>query len=380
MKQSRLSTTFFSLGIAILIGWLLYIGRDLILPIVTAIIMVQIFFAARMAIGRVPGLRRSPLWMRTIVLLFGILGLVYAISWLLIVNLEGLIPSLPQYEANLQNLFNRWFAAPADTSAIAKTDDLMESPEAILARGQEAATMAFRDSVFSFFNTIDIAALSKSVLSSLGSFGGFLFITVLYATFLTTEIRGFRKKVRAAFGAGQRANTTMNIVAQINLNIGRYLATKSLINILLGLVCLVIMMLFGLEFAILWAIIIGLLNYIPYIGSIVGVAFPALFAVAQFGNLTTPLIITGLLTAAQTIVGNIVEPKMIGKSLNLSAFSIMLVLSFWTAIWGIPGAILAVPFTTIMMLVLAEWPATRPIAALLSEDGRQYAPLEQKPA
>ncbi|MEO1045785.1 MAG: AI-2E family transporter [Pseudomonadota bacterium] len=380
MKQSRLSTIFFSLGLAILIGWLLFIGRDLILPIVTAIIMVQIFFAARMAIGRVPGLRRSPLWMRTIVLLFGILGLVYAVSWLLIVNLETLIPSLPQYEANLQNLFNQWFAAPTEPPPPMETDDLMEAPEAIIERGQDAARLAFRDAVYSFFDTIDIPALSQSVLSSLGSFGGFVFITVLYAGFLTTEIRGFKDKVCAAFGSDQRANTTLDIVAQINLNIGRYLATKSLINILLGLVCLIIMLLFGLEFAILWAIIIGLLNYIPYIGSIVGVAFPALFAVAQFGNLTTPLIITGLLTAAQTIIGNVVEPRMIGKSLNLSAFSIMLVLSFWTAIWGIPGAILAVPFTTIMMLVLAEWPATRPIAALLSEDGRQYAPRPEPEA
>lgn len=256
-----------------------------------------------------------------------------------------------------------------------ETREIMDNPEAALERGQNAALAAFRESVTGFFSSINFGALLQSILSSLGSISSFVFITILYAVFLTTEIRGFTDKVCTAFGSDGRANATLAIVSQININIGSYLATKSLINIILGLVCLIIMMAFGLEYAVLWAIIIGLLNYIPYIGSIVGVAFPALFAIAQFGNLSVPLIIIALLTVAQTVIGNYVEPKMLGKSLNLSAFAIMMALSFWTALWGIPGAILAVPFTTIMMLILAERPSTRPIAALLSDDGRQYAPL-----
>ncbi|WP_438731942.1 hypothetical protein ACR9YC_03525 [Parasphingorhabdus sp. DH2-15] len=110
--QSRLSTIFFSLGIAILIGWLFYIGRDLILPIITAIIMVQIFYAAQAAIGRLPGFEKFPRWVLNLFLITLILGIVYAISMLLILNLETLGPSLPQYEANLESLFNQWFAPP----------------------------------------------------------------------------------------------------------------------------------------------------------------------------------------------------------------------------------------------------------------------------
>lgn len=372
---SRLSTLFFSLGIAILIGWLFYIGRDLILPIITAIIMVQIFYAARAAMGRLPGFEKFPIWMLNLFLTVFILGLVYAIGLLLFINLQTLGPGLPQYEANLENLFNQWFAPPPEIPAPISGGDIMDDPEAVIERGQNAAMAVFRETVTGFFASIDFGALLQSILSSLGSIGSFVFITILYAVFLTSEIRGFKDKVCTAFGSDDRASATLDIVAQININIGRYLATKSLINIILGVVCLIIMMAFGLEYAVLWAIIIGLLNYIPYIGSIVGVAFPGLFAVAQFGNLSVPLLIIGLLTAAQTIIGNLVEPRMIGKSLNLSAFSIMMALSFWTAIWGIPGAILAVPFTTIMMLIMAERSSTRPIAALLSADGREYAPL-----
>jgi predicted PurR-regulated permease PerM len=379
MQTSRLSTIFYAVGLVILVGWLFYIGRDFILPIITAIIMVQIFYAARAALARLPGLGRAPTWLLNLALTLFILGLVYAVSLLLFVNLQSLGPGLPQYEANLENLFNQWFATPPDTlqDPPPPTDSgaMMDDAEAAFERGQNAAMAAFRESVTGFFASIDFGALLQAVLASLGSIGSFVFITILYAVFLTTEIRGFQDKVCIAFGSDARATTTLDIVAQININIGSYLATKSLINIILGVVCLAIMMAFGLEYAVLWAIIIGLLNYIPYIGSIVGVAFPALFAIAQFGNLTIALVIIGLLTAAQTVIGNYIEPKMIGKSLNLSAFAIMMALSFWTAIWGIPGAILAVPFTTIMMLILAERPSTRPIAALLSDDGRQYAPL-----
>ena len=100
-----------------------------------------------------------------------------------------------------------------------------------------------------------------------------------------------------------------------------------------------------------------------------GVAFPALFAVAQFGTLTIPLIATGLMTVAQVVIGNIVEPKMLSKSVNLSPMVVLVSLAIWSSLWGIPGAILAVPFTTILMIVLARRPGTRPIAALLSSDG-----------
>lgn len=375
MKTSRLSTIFYAVGLVILVGWLFYIGRDFILPIITAIIMVQIFYAARAALARLPRMAGCPIWMLNLFLTVFILGLVYAIGLLLYINLQTLGPSLPQYEANVVNLFNQWFAPPPDNPAPIGSADIMDNPEAVLERGQNAAMTAFRETVTSFSASIDFAAILQSILSSLGSIGSFVFITILYAVFLTSEIRGFKDKVHTAFGSDERANATLDIVSQINIKIGRYLATKSFINIILGMVCLIIMLYFGLEYAVLWAIIIGLLNYIPYIGSIVGVAFPGLFAVAQFGNLSTPLIIIVLLTAAQTIIGNLLEPRMLSKSLNLSAFAIMMALSFWTAIWGIAGAILAVPFTTIMMLILAERGSTRPIAALLSADGREYAPL-----
>ncbi len=370
MIQGRISTIFFAIGITIMVGWLFYVGKDIILPIVTAVILLQILYAASATVARIPGLGRTPLWLRATLALIGVLALLFAMTRMLVASLQNLVPSLPVYQRNLENLFAHWFPTPA-TGGIGKPEvsELMASPSAIFDRGTEAVAKAVSEFASRFFTEIDIAALAQSLLSSLTSFGGFVFITILYASFLLSEITGFPEKVRRAFGSDSASTDTLNMFTRINHDIGSYLATKTLINIILGVVCWLILRVMGVEYAALWAIIIGLLNYIPYIGSFVGVAFPALFAVAQFGSLTVPLIATGLMAAAQVVIGNVVEPKMLSKSVNLSPMVVLVSLAIWSSLWGIPGAILAVPFTTILMIVLARRPGTRPIAALLSSDG-----------
>jgi predicted PurR-regulated permease PerM len=370
MIQGRVSTIFFSLGITIMTGWLFYVGKDIILPIVTAIILLQILYAASAAVARLPGLGRTPMWLRASLALVGFLGLLFAMTQMLVASLQNLVPSLPRYQSNLENLFATWFPAPeAKVETDSGRSELMSSPGEMFDRGTEAVTEAVSEFAASFFTNIDIAAIAQSVLSSITSFGGFIFITILYASFLLSEITGFPEKVRRAFGNDVESTDTLNMMARINHDIGSYLATKTLINVVLGVICWIILVSLGVEYAALWAIIIALLNYIPYIGSIVGVAFPAFFAIAQFGTLTIPLLATGLMTVAQLIIGNVVEPRMLSKSVNLSPMVVLVALAIWSTLWGIPGAILAVPFTTILMIVLARREGTRPIAALLSSDG-----------
>ncbi|QJB68841.1 AI-2E family transporter [Parasphingorhabdus halotolerans] len=370
MVTTRVSTIFFSVGLTIMIGWLFYVGKDIILPIVTAVILLQILYAASAAVARLPGLGRTPIWLRATLALIGFLMVLFAMTRMLVASLQNLVPSLPLYQRNLENLFASWFPVSATaTEPKIRAAELMASPSEIFDRGSEAVGKAVSEFANSFFTEIDIASIAQTALSSITSFGGFVFITILYASFMLSEITGFPEKVRRAFGNDMASTDTLNMFTRINHDIGSYLATKTLINIMLGVVCWIILVIMGVEYAVLWAIIIGLLNYIPYIGSIVGVAFPALFAVAQFGTLTTPLIATGLLTAAQMIIGNVVEPRMLSKSVNLSPMVVLISLAIWASLWGIPGAILAVPFTTILMIVLARRETTRPIAALLSADG-----------
>jgi predicted PurR-regulated permease PerM len=126
----------------------------------------------------------------------------------------------------------------------------------------------------------------------------------------------------------------------------------------------------GIEFAGFWALLIALFNYIPYLGSFLGVVFPVALSALQFGDLNVVLLVLLALTAAQIFVGSFLEPYLMGNQLNLSPFVIMVSLTVWAALWGIAGALLSVPITAIMVIVFSEFPGTRPLAILLSRDGR----------
>ena len=113
-----------------------------------------------------------------------------------------------------------------------------------------------------------------------------------------------------------------------------------------------------------------MLNYIPYIGSFLSVLFPVAVAVVQFGDPNVVLLALVLLSVLQFVNGNLLDPYLMGSSLNLSPFVIVLSLAAWSALWGVPGTLLAVPFAAIMVIVFSESEATRPIAILLSRDGQ----------
>jgi predicted PurR-regulated permease PerM len=130
------------------------------------------------------------------------------------------------------------------------------------------------------------------------------------------------------------------------------------------------MLLFGLEFAVLWAVLIAFLNFVPYLGSVLGVLFPVLMTVVQFEELGVILSMLLALSAVQFIIGNFLDPYVMGNSLNLSPFAILISLAVWSELWGIPGAFLAVPITAIMAIVFSEFAGTRPLAVLLSKTGR----------
>ncbi len=113
-----------------------------------------------------------------------------------------------------------------------------------------------------------------------------------------------------------------------------------------------------------------MLNYIPTIGSLLATSLPAIYSLFQFGDFNEFLFIMALVGSTQVLVGNIIEPKIMGNSLNISPLVSILALSFWGAIWGVTGMFLSVPVTVIMIILLAQIPSTRNFAVLLSERGR----------
>ena len=124
------------------------------------------------------------------------------------------------------------------------------------------------------------------------------------------------------------------------------------------------------DFAGVWGLIIFLLNFIPTVGSLVATIFPALIAFAQSDGYTLFLFVLSGIGAIQVCIGNILEPRLTGSSFNLSPIVILLNLALWGYIWDIPSMFLCVPFLIIITIVFSHFPQTRPIAVMLSSDGK----------
>ena len=118
-----------------------------------------------------------------------------------------------------------------------------------------------------------------------------------------------------------------------------------------------------------WAFLIFLLNFIPTIGSLIATIFPAAYSLLQFGEFSPALLVLVIVGTIQLVVGNIVEPRVMGSSMNISPLVTILALTFWGMIWGITGMILSIPIMVVLVIIFSQFESTRPIAILLSEKG-----------
>jgi predicted PurR-regulated permease PerM len=217
---------------------------------------------------------------------------------------------------------------------------------------------------------VDLQQFLGSLLASVGSIAVTFVVVLLYAVFLLAERSTFEAKLANLSDDPVRVARIREMIGAINRRIGSYLALKTLLSVLLAVASYVVMRVYGLEFAGLWAVLIALLNFVPYVGSVLGVVLPVLMAIVQFADTSVVLTMLLALTALQAGIGNFLDPYVMGNSLNLSPFAILVSLAVWSELWGVPGAFLAVPIAAILTIVFSEFDGTRPIAVLLSRTGQ----------
>jgi predicted PurR-regulated permease PerM len=206
----------------------------------------------------------------------------------------------------------------------------------------------------------------RVILSTFVSFLTTLLVVSIYLIFLVAEQVTFPERIRRAFGE-RRTNQILGIGSSINEAIAQYLTVKTFIGFLGAFLSLIVLWAFGIEFFVVWALLIFLLNYIPYIGSIAACGGPILLSLMQYPTeLWKAGVITLLLIGIQLGTGQYVEPRMAGRRLNVSPLLILLSLSFWGFVWGIVGMILAVPLTMVAKIILDNIDETKPIATLMS--------------
>ncbi len=349
MESRSFSETlaFKTLILAILAGMLIFFiiyFKELLKPFVMAVMVWYLIKTIYGYIGKITIIgKKLPRWLRITLAMVLIFGTVQGTLNLIIYNLSELVVNFSTYKSTL-NTF-------------------------LLNMGESMGFANIIDSMQSQAEKLDLQGFLAATVSSLSATVGNIIIVIIYIVFLLLEEVTFSKKIDLIFPEPNKREHIQNVLNEIYVSTNKYITLKTGISILTGGLSYIVLLLFGIDYAFLWAFLIFLFNYIPYIGSLIATFLPAIFAIVQFGSIWSFVWVFLAVETIQIIVGNYIEPKLMGKSLNLSPLVVVLALSFWGYVWDLLGMFLSVPITSILLVSLAQFPSTRNIAILLTENG-----------
>lgn len=210
-----------------------------------------------------------------------------------------------------------------------------------------------------------IAGTVTSILGAISKFLSNTFLVLLFLLFMLMARNQLSHKLEIAFEK-KTASKISNVLGNINQDIQKYLVMKTLISLLTATLVSIVLFFFNVEFVLVWGILTFLLNFIPSVGSLIATVLPLTIATIQFESFITVGWLAMLIFAIQFAIGNILEPRVLGSSLNLSPLVVLMALIFWGWMWGIIGMFLAVPFMVIIKIILENIDELKFLSILMS--------------
>ncbi len=221
------------------------------------------------------------------------------------------------------------------------------------------------------FNPSAALAVAGNTLSGFGNAMANAFLILLTVIFILTEEVSFSEKLRLAYSDSGK---TLAAIARFSKSVNRYMAIKTGLSLLTGAFALSWLMILGVDYAVLWAVLAFLLNFVPTLGSILAAIPPLLLALIQLGTGSALLTVLGYVVINVSI-GNVLEPRIMGRGLNLSALVVLLSLVFWGWVLGPVGMLLSIPLTMTVKIALESHEETRWIGVMLgSGNGMEARP------
>ena len=219
------------------------------------------------------------------------------------------------------------------------------------------------------FRQLDPAKYLGLIARYFQSFGATAFFVLVYLGFIIASRGGWARKIVGLFPMREERQEAIAAFIRIRDGVEQYLWVQTITGLMIAGASWIAMVAVGLHDALFWSFLIFIASYIPLVGGIVAVAAPPLFALVQFDTYWQAIVLFGVLQVIGMIVGNVIYPRMQGRSLNIDPVVVLLALAFWGAIWGLAGAFLSTPLTVALMVILAQFDGTRWIAVILSADG-----------
>lgn len=322
----------------VLLSVLLYYGKFLLLPLTLALfIFVIIKSLSKKLIDSTLKLFNIKInyLISFFSIFFSFIIIIYSFVKVLNYNLRNVIDNSSYYQNNLKNLINLF-----SDYKIEKVIQLNK-----------------------VFNDVNFLEIFSKIINYFTELTGSFSLILIYIIFFIIEEKLLAEKIKFFLNK----LTTKNVLKKINNDIFKYFQIKTFTSFLTGIFTFLILSFFNSDLAPTFGIFAFFLNFIPFIGSLISIIVPTIFSLIQFFSFFESIIIFIMLTFSQILIGNFLETKMMGKTLNLSPVVMIIFLSIMGKVWGVAGMFLSVPILVFLLIIVSNLNSTKNIAILISE-------------
>jgi AI-2 transport protein TqsA len=344
VKNTRMIAYFLGFITFVLIVYILTALQAILIPITIAIFLTFLFHPLLLYFYKYG----APKWVSIFLIFLVVSVLYYFIGWLIIDSLSALPQKAEVYSHTLsitvQEFLTSFDITLKEFAEILGINIYLLEPSQI-------------------FQSLLKSGVVQNIFAGITSTLGDFIIVMVFWVFMMAGKSKFEDRLRFAFSANKESLQAS--LDTIDNQLQSYIVIKTFISILTGLLTTIILIAYGIDFAIVWGILTFILNYIPNIGSILATIFPIIIALLQYGLGFTSISLSILLLVNQNIIGNFLEPHFTGRQMDLSPVFVLFSLIFWGYVWGIVGMFLAVPIAASMKILFANIEPLKPIAILM---------------
>jgi AI-2 transport protein TqsA len=353
-KYTKLITYFLGFITFILCVYILMALKDILIPVTIAIFLTYLFHPLIDIFKKV----RIPQWLTLVIILIVLFGIYYLIGLLVVSNFGTFQSKMQSYAKNLsafiQQLLNPFNITVAQL-------------------GQMLGFQIEKFDVSTFIEKLFRAGIIQNLFSSFSSMLGDFFITMIFWILMMLGKNRFEDRLKIAFES--RRKIVEKNLNSINKQLQSYIIIKTIISLITGTIVTIILLAYGIDYAVFWGVLTFILNYIPNIGSLIATVFPIIISFFEYGFGFTTISLIILLVVNQNVMGNLVEPHYMGRRMDLSTVFVLFSLIFWGWIWGIVGMFLSVPIAASIKILFSNIEPLKPFAVIMGSKAERIEEL-----
>src|SRR5450432_1530958 len=390
--KAPVSSGIRNFGILVAVVAVLYVARDLLIPLAFAVTLSMILapvvaLLQKLRLGRVPS---------AILVIVVAIASVGGISWVMFNDLVAVAIELPEYQENITKKIEsirapgnsalgraansvkelgKIASAPAvvpPASDVPPAPDVLPAPNGRKGRrivpNPASRPLAVQVVEQPGSELQYVGDLIKPFLRPLAVFG----MVLIFSLYLLIEQNDLRNRLFRLVGLLQ-LNVMTQALDDATQRVGRYLMLQLLVNACFGALCGTGLYLIGVPYAALWGAVAAIMRMVPYVGSVVATALPLLLALAEFDGWGPPLMVFVLFVTLELLTGNFVEPWLYGIHTGVSSLALLMTTVFWAALWGPAGLILATPLTVCVVVLGRYVPQFSFLHTLLGDEASLVA-------